>query len=95
MIFVLSYFVFRKLGWDARKGESHLDVMLRGELLVALAQFGHKKTINEATRRFHIFLNDRITSVLPPDTRKVDKFMTNYYLSLHFAPSEIDIEIIL
>ena len=69
--------------------------MLRGELLAALAQFGHEKTINEAIRRFHIFLNDRITSVLPPDTRKVDKFMTNYYLSLHFAPSEIDIEIIL
>ncbi|XP_065045657.1 aminopeptidase M1-B-like [Musa acuminata AAA Group] len=66
----LLQFPSEKLGWDARKGESHLDVMLRGELLAALAQFGHEKTINEAIRRFHIFLNDRITSVLPPDTRK-------------------------
>ncbi|RRT73133.1 hypothetical protein B296_00012411, partial [Ensete ventricosum] len=66
----LLQFPSEKLGWDARKCESHLDVMLRGELLAALAQFGHEKTINEGIRRFLIFLNDRITSVLPPDTRK-------------------------
>ncbi|KAJ6808349.1 aminopeptidase M1-like [Iris pallida] len=60
----------QKLGWESRDGESHLDVMLRGELLIALAKFGHDITHNEAVRRFEAFLNDRNTSLLPPDTRK-------------------------
>lgn len=59
-----------RLGWDPKEGESHLDAMLRGELLNALAAFGHDETINEAIRRFHIFLDDRNTAVLPPDLRR-------------------------
>ncbi|MCD9639830.1 AP-1 complex subunit mu-1-Iike [Datura stramonium] len=59
-----------RLGWDPKEGESHLDAMLRGELLNALASFGHDETINEAIRRFQIFLNDRNTAVLPPDLRR-------------------------
>lgn len=61
----------RKLGWDRKDGESHLDAMLRGEILTALAEFGHDITINEAVKRFHAFMEDRDTSLLPPDTRKV------------------------
>lgn len=61
----------RKLGWDPKDGESHLDAMLRGEILTALAEFGHDITINEAVKRFHAFMEDRDTSFLPPDTRKV------------------------
>jgi puromycin-sensitive aminopeptidase len=61
----------RRLGWDPKPGESHLDAMLRGELLTALALFGHDATQREAIRRFHIFLDDRNTSVLPPDLRRV------------------------
>lgn len=64
-------FIDRRLGWDPKQGESHLDAMLRGELLNALAAFGHDETINEAIRRFHIFLDDRNTAVLPPDLRRV------------------------
>ncbi|XP_047051404.1 aminopeptidase M1-C-like [Lolium rigidum] len=60
-----------KLGWDPKNGESHLDVMLRPMLLLALVQLGHGKTINEGDRRFNIFIRDRNTSLLPPDTRKV------------------------
>ncbi|KAM3257095.1 hypothetical protein ACQJBY_049440 [Aegilops geniculata] len=60
----------QKLGWDPKKGESHLDVMLRPLLLTALVQLGHGKTINEGVRRFNIFTRDRGTSLLPPDTRK-------------------------
>ena len=45
--------------------------MLRGEVLTALAKFGHDKTRDEAVRRFDAFLNDRNTSLLPPDTRQV------------------------
>ncbi|KAL7001775.1 AP-1 complex subunit mu-1-like [Sarracenia purpurea var. burkii] len=59
-----------KLGWDPIQGESHLDAMLRGELLTALAQFGHDGTQNEASRRFDAFLDDRNTALLPPDIRK-------------------------
>lgn len=64
--------LYRKLGWDPRQGESHLDAMLRGEILTALALFGHDATQSEGIRRFDAFLNDRNTPLLPPDTRKVD-----------------------
>lgn len=61
----------RRLGWDPKQGESHLDAMLRGELLAALSAFGHDVTIEEASKRFHAFLNDRDTPLLPPDIRRV------------------------
>ncbi|GJN16377.1 hypothetical protein PR202_gb03360 [Eleusine coracana subsp. coracana] len=60
----------KKLSWDRIDGESHLDVMLRSLLLTALVKLGHDETINEGVRRFHIFLGNRKTSLLPPDTRK-------------------------
>jgi hypothetical protein len=47
--------------------------MLRGEILTALAVFGHELTLNEANRRFLAFLDDRSTPLLPPDVRKVGK----------------------
>ncbi|KAF2304321.1 hypothetical protein GH714_029893 [Hevea brasiliensis] len=59
-----------KLGWDPKQGESRLDSMLRGEILTALAVFGHDPTTNEASRRFHAFVDDRNTPLLPPDIRK-------------------------
>jgi len=48
--------------------------MLRSLLLIALVRLGHNETINEGVRRFHIFFEDRKTSLLPPDTRKVTGF---------------------
>ncbi|KAJ3708907.1 hypothetical protein LUZ61_012612 [Rhynchospora tenuis] len=60
-----------KLGWDVKDGESHLDTMLRAELLMALVRLGNTITVDEGIRRFYIFLNDRNSSVLPPDIRKV------------------------
>ncbi|XP_010049218.2 aminopeptidase M1 [Eucalyptus grandis] len=59
-----------KLGWEAKEGESHLDAMLRGQILTALAKFGDEPTLREASRRFHAFLNDRSTPLLSPDIRK-------------------------
>jgi puromycin-sensitive aminopeptidase len=44
--------------------------LLRGTLLTALAELGHEATINEAVRRFNVFLEDRETPLLPPDVRK-------------------------
>ncbi|KAG5541209.1 hypothetical protein RHGRI_021155 [Rhododendron griersonianum] len=71
-LFFINLFQYpaEKLGWDPKQGESHLDAMLRGEILTALAQFGHDVTQHEARRRFDAFLNDRHTPLLPPDTRK-------------------------
>ncbi|EES04750.1 hypothetical protein BDA96_04G100900 [Sorghum bicolor] len=59
-----------KLGWDAKSSEGHLNALLRGTLLTALAELGHETTINEAVRRFNVFLEDRETPLLPPDVRK-------------------------
>ena len=58
--------------------------MLRGEVLTALASFGHDPTLNEASRRFHAFLDDRNTPLVAPDIRRVSEFSaqtsTNKYL---------------
>ncbi|XP_073014330.1 aminopeptidase M1-B-like [Typha latifolia] len=59
-----------KLGWDPKDGESHLDVMLRADILTALVKLGHNNTVHEALRRLEAFLNDSSTFLLPPDTRK-------------------------
>lgn len=70
--FFISLFQYSagRLGWDPKEGEGHLDAMLRGELLTALATFGHDGTQKEANRRFNAFLEDRNTPLLPPDIRK-------------------------
>lgn len=71
-LFFVNLFQYsaERLGWDPKEGESHLDAMLRGELLTALALFGHDATLNEASKRFHVFLDDRNTRLLPPDLRR-------------------------
>ena len=74
LIFSLMFeFLCRKLGWEPKTGESHLDAMLRGEVLTALAVFGHDLTLKEANRRFRAFLDDRNTPLLHPNIRKVGK----------------------
>jgi puromycin-sensitive aminopeptidase len=60
----------KRVGWDPKDGESHLDVMLRSLLLIALVKLGHDETITEGIRRFHIFLENRKSPLLPPDNRK-------------------------
>ncbi|KAH9623370.1 hypothetical protein KSS87_015921 [Heliosperma pusillum] len=66
----LFLFPARKLGWDPRPGESHVEALTRGEILLALSKLGHDTTIDEATRRFNVFLSDRNSSVLSSDVRK-------------------------
>lgn len=63
--------------------------MLRGELLTALAQLGHDLTIKEGVRRFYAFLDDRDTSLLPPDIRKVQVWLLMF--KCHFHVLTIDI----
>lgn len=59
------------MGWDAKKNESQLDVLLRRQILVNLVLLGHEKTINEATKRLQPFLSNRSTIMLSPDIKKV------------------------
>ena len=78
------FFSFRKLGSDPKNNENHLDALLRPVLLVALVKLGHDKTINEGVRRFGIFVHDRNTSLLPPNTRKVPAFIFTLHDTLVF-----------
>ncbi|KAL3696886.1 hypothetical protein R1sor_010962 [Riccia sorocarpa] len=59
----------KKLGWDPIPGESHLEAMLRGEVLSALVSFGDEDAIAEAKRRFRAYVDDRRTSLFPADIR--------------------------
>ena len=67
----LLHFPGRRIGWDTKEGESHLEAMLRGQILTALVDFGDEPTLKEASRRFDAFLDDRSTHLLPPDIRRV------------------------
>ncbi|KAK2980117.1 hypothetical protein RJ640_019540 [Escallonia rubra] len=71
-LFFINLFQYsaERIGWDPKQGESHLDAMLRGELLAALSVFGDDATLAEARKRFHAFLDDRNTPLLPPDIRR-------------------------
>ncbi|CAI9753742.1 unnamed protein product [Fraxinus pennsylvanica] len=60
----------KKLGWDSTSEESQLNALMREEVLTALASFGHPQTHEEARKRFHAFLDDTKTSLLPVNTRK-------------------------
>ncbi|KAK6911934.1 Aminopeptidase N-like, N-terminal domain, partial [Dillenia turbinata] len=60
----------KKLGWEPIFGESHLSALARGEVLMALATLGHKKTQEAALERFQVFLADRDTPLLSSDTRR-------------------------
>jgi hypothetical protein len=60
--------------------------MLRSLLLTALVKLGHDETINEGVRRFHIFLGDHKTSLLPPDTRKVLQWSVHPVVVLTLMP---------
>jgi len=67
----LESILCRRLGWDSISGEDHSNSLLRGKVIEALATLDHDKTQHEAMRRFQILLNDRNTSLLSANTRKV------------------------
>jgi len=57
--------IAKKLGWEAKPGESALDTLLRGLVLGRLGTNGHQPTIEEARKRFKEFLSN-------PDSLPVD-----------------------
>ncbi|XWS16195.1 hypothetical protein CRYUN_Cryun34aG0064300 [Craigia yunnanensis] len=63
-------FSAKKLGWESAPEESHLNALMRGEVLMALAVFDHGKTHEEAMQRFQALLDDRSTLLLSADTKR-------------------------
>lgn len=66
----LLLFSAEKLGWESAPGESHLNAMLREEVLTALVKFGHEKTIAEALKRYQGHLNNPKAAPLAVVIRK-------------------------
>ncbi|KAF8011554.1 hypothetical protein BT93_J1990 [Corymbia citriodora subsp. variegata] len=88
-----------ELGWESVSGEPHLNVLLRGEISMALASFGDEKTHEDAIRRFKSLLMDRNTPLLSADTkraayiavmRKTTVASRNYFESLLSIYREAD-----
>ena len=59
----------RKIGWDARPGDSELDALLRSTLLSSLGRYGDQDTLDEAARRFARFAD--AGEAVHPDIRDV------------------------
>ena len=61
--------VGRRVGWDARDGEGHLDALLRSTVLSALGDYGDEDALTEASARFARYLEAR--DHVHPDIRSV------------------------
>ncbi|MBI4202118.1 MAG: M1 family metallopeptidase [Chloroflexi bacterium] len=61
--------IVRKMGWEAKPNEGHLDTLLRSTVLGAIGTFGDRATQQEATRRFMRYLED--PKSLSPDLKGV------------------------
>ena len=57
----------RRIGWDAREGEGHLDALLRSTVLSQAGGYGDQEFLAQAQERFAGYLND--SSTLHPDVR--------------------------
>lgn len=68
--------LYRKLGWEPVAGESHLNALLREEVLVALATFDHSETHQESMKRLKSYLDDRDTSLMSAQIKKVKTCIT-------------------
>ena len=59
----------RRIGWDAREGEGHLDALLRSTVLSQAGGYGDEEMLNQATTRLQGYLQD--ASSVHPDLRGV------------------------
>ncbi|KAK3810368.1 MAG: peptidase family M1-domain-containing protein [Benniella sp.] len=61
-----------ELGWEFPKGEDYLTSRLRGIIISCAGRSGHEATVEEALRRFKLFVEDGADqdTVLHPSTRK-------------------------
>ena len=57
----------RRIGWDARDGEGHLDALLRSTVLSQAGGYGDREFLDQAQERFAAYLRD--AGSLHPDLR--------------------------
>ena len=57
----------RRIGWEARDGEGHLDALLRSTVLSQAGSYGDPEFLSQARERFDTYLKDG--STLHPDLR--------------------------
>ena len=57
----------RRIGWEARDGEGHLDALLRSTVLSQAGSYGDPEFLSQARERFDAYLKDG--SSLHPDVR--------------------------
>ncbi len=57
----------RRIGWEARDGEGHLDALLRSTVLSQAGGYGDPEFLSQARERFDTYLKDG--STLHPDLR--------------------------
>ena len=57
----------RRIGWEARDGEGHLDALLRSTVLSQAGGYGDPEFLSQARERFDAYLKDG--STLHPDLR--------------------------
>ncbi len=59
----------RRISWDAREDEGHLDALLRSTVLSQAGGYGDPELLTQASERFQAYLTD--PAVLHPDLRGV------------------------
>ncbi|RDA84820.1 hypothetical protein CP532_3164 [Ophiocordyceps camponoti-leonardi (nom. inval.)] len=59
----------QKVGWEAAPEEGYLDGMVRKYLIVAAIDSQHKETIDEALRRYDLWVADAEKNPIPPSLR--------------------------
>jgi aminopeptidase N len=59
-----------QIGWDFKDGEGFLVGQLRAQLITSAGLLGHKSTVEEALRRFDIYMSGKDKSAINPSLRK-------------------------
>jgi aminopeptidase N len=59
-----------KVGWEFAEGESYLVGQLRAALILSAGLIGHKATVEEAQRRFDLYVSGKDPKAIHPSLRK-------------------------
>jgi aminopeptidase N len=59
-----------KVGWEFPEGESYLVGQLRAQLTLTAGLLGHKATVDEALRRFDLYISGEDKSAINPSLRR-------------------------
>ncbi|KAF2793513.1 aminopeptidase-like protein [Melanomma pulvis-pyrius CBS 109.77] len=59
-----------KVGWEFKEGESFLVGQLRAALILSAGLIGHKATVEEAQRRFDLYISGKDRDAINPSLRK-------------------------